>query len=89
MKIIEGFKMRTLGPDHIVIPEGSGLVNFNKMLALNPSAAYLWENVEGKDFTVQDLCTLLLEKYDVDPAVAAADAAAIAEKWREAGVICE
>lgn len=81
--------MRTLGPDHIVVPEGLGLVDFNKMVALNSSAAYLWESVEGKEFSVEDLRNLLLEKYDVSEELAAADAAAIAAKWVEAGVVAE
>lgn len=87
MKIKNGFKMRTLGTDHIVLPEGAEVINFNKMIALNPTAAYLWESLEGKDFTVADMTALLLEKYEVEEEVASKDAAKLAETWISAGVI--
>lgn len=79
--------MRSLGTDYIIVPEGLGLVNFNKMLALNSSAAYLWENIAGKEFSVEDLSRLLTDKYDVETEIADRDAAAIAKSWIDAGVV--
>ena len=89
MKIIEGFKLRQLGKEHIIVGEGLQQVNFNKMVALNASAAYLWEAVMDREFTVDDLTDLLLEKYDVEREVAANDAAALAKSWIEAGIVAE
>ena len=79
--------MRKLGNEHIVVGEGLSQVNFNKMVSLNASAAYLWEAVEGKDFSVDDLTDLLLERYDVEKEVAAKDAAALAQAWIDAGIV--
>ena len=45
--------------------------------------------MEGKDFTVDDLVALLLERYDVDPEVARRDAQVLAKAWLEAGVVSE
>ncbi len=89
MKIIDGFRLRKLGKEHIVVGEGLAQVNFNKMISLNESAAYLWESVEGKDFSVEDLTALLLDKYEVEEDIAARDAAALAQAWKEAGVVSE
>ena len=89
MKIIDGFRLRTLGEEYIVVGEGLGQVDFNKMISLNASAAYLWESVEGKEFSVADLTQLLLDRYEVEEAVAAADAAKLARAWLEAGIISE
>jgi len=89
MKIIEGFRLRSLGDEFIVVGEGLGQVNFNKMISLNASAAYLWESVEGKEFSVADLTQLLLDRYEVEESVAAADAAKLAQAWLEAGIIAE
>ena len=89
MKIIEGFRLRKLGKEHIVVGEGLAQVNFNKMVSLNDSAAYLWESVEGRDFTVADLTALLLDKYEVEEEIAARDAEALARAWIEAGVVSE
>ena len=89
MVIKDGFKLRRIGNDSIVVGEGIQRINFNKMIALNSSASYLWESVEGKDFSVDDLKNLLLEKYDVKEDVAARDAAALAKSWIEAGIVAE
>jgi hypothetical protein len=89
MKIIDGFRLRKLGKEHIVVGEGLGQVNFNKMISLNASAAYLWESVEGKDFSVDDLVALLLDRYEVEEEVARRDAQALADAWVEAGVVSE
>lgn len=87
MRIKEGFKLRTIVGEHIVTGEGLAQVNFNKIISLNETAAYLWENVSGKEFSVEDLAKLLLDEYDVDEATAFKDAAAIADKWIEIGIV--
>ena len=89
MKIKEGFKMRKLGREHIVVPESKGLVNFNKMISFNDTAAYLWEALSGKEFTVEDIRQLLLDKYEVDEEVAGTDAARLARSWAEAELVEE
>lgn len=87
MKIKDGFILRTICGEHVVVGEGLAQVNFNKMLSLNSSAAYLWESVTGKEFTVEDLTSLLTEKYDVSAEKAAEDAAKVAEIWIREGVV--
>lgn len=87
MRIKEGFTLREIIGQFVVIGEGLKQVNFNKMISMNESAAYLWKGVEGKDFTVEDLTNLLTDKYDVSEEQAASDAAAISQKWIDAGVI--
>lgn len=79
--------MRVLGRDHIVVGEGLKLINFNKMIVLNDTAAFLWEQVADKEFSKEDLAKLLTDNYPVDEETAAKDAAAIADKWLEAGII--
>ena len=86
MKLIEGFRLRPLGKEYIVTPESVAQINFNRMISLNSSAAFLWRSVEGKEFTTEDLKRLLLERYDVEEEVAGRDAEAIARSWVEAGI---
>ena len=71
----------------MVTAEGSGQVNFNKIIALNQTAAFLWEKVTGRDFNESELVSLLLEEYDVTEDVASADVCNLVLKWREAGLI--
>lgn len=89
MRIIEGFVLRPLGDEFIITGEGPAQVNFNKMISLNSTAAYLWRSVEGREFSVDDLTALLLEEYDVDEGTASKDALAIVNKWIEIGLVEE
>jgi len=86
MKLIDGFRLRPLGKEFIVVGEGPSQVDFNKMIALNQSAAYLWKEVEGKAFTVEDLAELLVKEYEIDRELALRDSEVIAAKWIEAGI---
>ena len=87
MRIKEGFILRPLLGEHIVVGEGLAQVNFDKMLALNESAAYLWEKVAGKDFTRDTLVQLLLDRYDVSAGQAAADVDRLLDSWQKKGLV--
>lgn len=87
MKIKNGFVLRRMCGEYIISAEGMENINFNKLISLNESAAYLWESVEGKEFTEKDLAGLLIGKYGIDEALAAKDSAAIAKAWHEAGLV--
>ena len=89
MKKVEGFKMRSLGKERIILPESGSMVNFNKMISLNSSAAYLWEAIGDSEFTTDTLKELLIEKYGIDNDLAAHDAASLAESWIEIGIVSE
>lgn len=89
MKIKEGFKLRTVGKEYIVAGEGLQQIDFNKLISLNPSAAYLWQEVEGEKFDVQTLADLLTEKYRISTEEALSDAADVAKSWLEAGIVEE
>jgi len=89
MKTIPGFTLRPLGKEFIITAESIKQINFNKMISLNESAAYLWKSVDGKDFTAEDLADLLVERYEIDRDTALRDSQAIAAKWIEAGIVTE
>ncbi|WP_352423432.1 PqqD family protein [Proteiniphilum sp.] len=89
MRVKQGFKLRTVGKEYIVAGEGLAQIDFNKLISLNGSAAYLWEKVEGRDFGVQTLADLLVSKYDIPAGEALTDAADIAKSWIDAGIVEE
>ncbi|MBQ8336179.1 MAG: PqqD family protein [Bacteroidaceae bacterium] len=87
MRIKEGFELQNVCGEHIVIPAGEENVDFSRIISLNPTAAYLWENVAGREnFTVEDLAKLLLDEYEVDEQTALEDCKLIAERWEEVGL---
>ena len=87
MKIKKGFVLRRIGDKEVVIGEGLEQVNFNKIVALNATAANLWKQLEGKDFTEQEVASLLEKEYEIDASVAEKDAKDIIARWTEVGLI--
>ncbi len=87
MKIKDGFVLRNIGDNYMVVGEGLAQINFNKIISLNATAAFLWKAVQGKDFDAETLKGLLLGEYDVDEDTALKDAKALVEKWVAAGLV--
>lgn len=87
MKLKNGFRLRSICGENVVVAEGLENINFNKMLSLNESAALLWEEFYGKDFELKDLADKLVSHYGIGYDTAAKDCAALVEAWRNAGVL--
>jgi len=92
MKTIEGFKLRKLGNEYILVGESMELINFNKMITLNETAAFLWEQAEKMSrengvFDAGALCKALCAEYEVSPEQAMSDIDATISSWKDAGVI--
>ncbi len=54
---------------------------------MNESSAYLWQNVQEKEFSHEDLVKLLTDEYEVDEATALRDVKALTDLWKQAGII--
>lgn len=89
MKIKKGFELREMCGEHIIIGTGVENIDFSKVISLNESAAWLWKEVEGKDFTPVTMAALLVERYEVDADVALADAEKLANQWISVGIVSE
>lgn len=87
MKIREEYKVREMAGEHVVIMQGRLGADMTKIISLNESALYLWNELWGREFTVDDAARLLTRRYEVDEATAAHDAAAWVGKLRECKLI--
>ncbi len=87
MKIKDGFVLREMCGEKIVTGEGIEHVNFNKLISLNSSAAYLWEELSGREFSIEDMAKLLVERYGIDMELALKDSANLCKAWQDAGVM--
>ena len=86
MKIKEGFILREMCGENIVSAEGLEHINFNKLISLNESAAYLWRELCGKEFSTEEMAELLIARYGIDKELALKDSAALCEAWIKAGI---
>ena len=88
MKIRKGLQLQNVCGEHIIIPAGEENMDFSQIISLNPTAAYLWENIaEKEEFSIEDMVELLLAEYEVEENVALEDCKLIAERWSEMGLI--
>lgn len=85
MKLKEGFVLRKVGGDNIVVPTGATL-DLNMMITLNDTGRFLWEKLE-KGAEAEELVAALLEEYDVEEATAKAHVAAFVEKLNGHGFL--
>lgn len=86
MKIAEGFVLKTIAGNHIVVPVGANSIHFNSVITLNDSGAFLW-NLLNEDETEQELVSALLEAYEVDESTAKQDVAKFLESLRSANIL--
>lgn len=88
MKIKNNYNLRSIAGEHLVIMNGEQGVDITRVISLSSSAAWLWEQLEGKDFIESDAVALLLDQYDVSQDVAEEDVAKWVSALRENN-ICE
>jgi hypothetical protein len=86
MKTKEGFVLREMCGENIIIGEGLEHINFNKLISLNSTAAFLWNAVVGKEFTVEEMAQMLVDEYGIDMELALTDSKALCQSWIEAGI---
>lgn len=87
MKTRKGYTLRDLGSEFILVAEGLEAVDFTRMISMNSSAGYLWQEVEGKEFDANTLADLLVEAYDINRDVALNDVAVLLQTWKDANLI--
>ena len=86
MKIKEGFILREVAGNYIVVAVGSAVKEFNGMIHLNEVSAFLWRCLE-KDCDEEGLLTALLNEYDVPEDVARADVKEFVKTLTEKGLL--
>ena len=86
MKIKKGFMLRSVGGRNIVVAVGSAAAEFNGMITLNDSGAFLWKLL-AKGSTYDELVLAMLAEYDVSEETAKKDIDVFLENVRKAGLI--
>ena len=80
------FELKEIGGETLLIPRGAATVDFNNVTVFNESGALLLKAMdEATDVDV--LAQILVEKYNIQPDEAKADAEACVQKMLDAGII--
>ena len=88
MKIKEGFLLRQVGENQIVVPVGSKSVDFRCIITLNETGAFIWKKLQNP-CTEQELVDALVAEYDAPQDVIAADVQTYIAALREKNLLDE
>lgn len=72
MRIKEGYKLIEIIGEWVVVPNDDKVLDFNKILTLSESAAFLWNKLQDES-NVNELILLLLAEYEIDSNTAEID----------------
>lgn len=86
MRIKQGFVMRDVAGQAVVIATGDASKDFHGMVKLNQTAADVWRGVE-EGLDAQAIAQRLVADYDVDAERALADVEALVARMREQGFV--
>ena len=86
MKIKEGFVLRNVMDEFIVMPTGSNIAKFDGSVVLNEVSAFIYKLLETS-ISREDLLIAVLNEYEIDEATAAADLDALLDKLADMGVL--
>ena len=85
MKINSNYKLREIAGETIIVNQGMAGTDMTRIISLNSSARFLYESLEEKTFSTDDVTDALLAKYSISKEQAAKDAQA----WVDALVGCK
>ena len=81
MKLKQGFALRNIAGEHIVMPTGENIRKFDGAIVLNPVAAFIWETL-AEGCSREELLQAILAEYEIDRAQAEQDLDSLLETLR-------
>ena len=86
MKIKDGFVLRNVVDEFIIMPTGDNIAKFEGAVVLNEVSAFIFKQLQNP-VSRDDLLAAVLNEYEVDEATAAADLDALLVKLADMGVL--
>lgn len=72
MKIKEGFLLRNVAGNNVVVPVGQATLDFNGMMSLNDTGAFIFgKMIEG--ISRDELIKSVMDEYEIDEQIATTD----------------
>lgn len=64
MRLKDGFMLKKILDDYIVVPTGDNIVDFAVAVSLNETGAFLWQQLESEK-SIEELAEALACEYDI------------------------
>ena len=86
MKVKKGFMLREVAKNYVVVPVGQAAIDFNGIINLNETGAFLWKQLISES-TVASLTQSLLDAYDIPLNIAQKDILDFINKLKAANLL--
>lgn len=83
MKINSNYKLREIAGENIIVKQGAKTLDFTRIITLNKSAKLLYEQLQGKDFELEDAASILETTYGISHEQAMSGATKWIDELRE------
>lgn len=88
MRQKKDFVLRQVCGMNIITAEGMKAIDFSKLINLNETATFLWEEAARQgEFTPESLAAALCKEYEVDETLAKKDCQSIVGSWAKEGLL--
>jgi len=87
-KLKPGFILRKIAGSDIVIPIGENIANFNGLITLNETAAFLFKLL-GEGASMADMIEALIKEYHIDRDLACKDTHKFITELKNADMLME
>lgn len=86
MQVNKEFILREIAGEHLIIPTGKTVLNFNGLIVVNSIGQFIWDNIQ-EEITFDQLIDRILEEYEVDRDTAESDAASFLDELVKAEIL--
>jgi len=87
MRLRSDLTLRKIGSEYMIVEPGKGMVDLSKVYSLNKTAAFLWNELQGRDFSEDDVAEILVEEYGLTPRTAFIDGSKLLQHFKTENLI--
>lgn len=89
MKLNNDFILRTVAGEHMLVNTKGKRTDQNSFFSINDPVEWLWNKINGQEFTEEMLVDWICEEYEVEREVAATDVENLLKMWKTFGILAE
>ncbi len=87
MRLRSDLTLRKIGEEYMIVEPTKGMVDLSKVYSLNKTAAFLWNELQGREFSEGDVAEILIEEYGLSPRSAFIDGSKLIDKFKSENLV--
>ena len=87
MRLRGDLTLRKIGNEYMIVEPGKEMIDLSKVYSLNKTAAFLWNELQGRDFSEDDVAQILIEEYGLTPRNAYMDGTKMLQHFKAENLI--